>query len=151
MKRFKFRLQTVHNLREQRRDEAERALIKAAAEVTAGEAALAELQRQRATAETKMARATGQIYAEELALQLDYLEFLAQRERALQARVAELEQQREAARENALKAARDAEVTSQLKQRQIERHQAESALAEQNFLDEMAANIVRRGVEEENV
>lgn len=151
MKRFKFRLQTVHNLREQQRDEAERALLKATAEVAAGEAALEEMQRQREVAETKMARATGQVYAEELALQLDYLDFLAQRERALQARLAELERNREAMRENALNAARDAEVTSQLKQRQKERYEAELAIAEQNFLDEMATNIVRRGLEEENV
>lgn len=151
MKRFKFRLQTVHNLREQQRDEAERALVKATVEVTAAEAALAELQQQRAAAEQKMARATGLVYADELALQLNYLEFLAQRERALQARVTELEQQREAVRESALKAARDAEVTSQLKQRQRQRHEAELALVEQGFLDEMAANIVRRSTGEENV
>lgn len=151
MKRFKFRLQTVHNLRAQRRDEAERALLKAAAEVAAGEAALAELQRQREAAESKMARATGQVYADELALQLGYLEFLAQRERALRNRLAELEQTREAVRASALEAARAAEITSQLKQRQQARHAAEATLAEQNFLDEMAANIVRRGTEKENV
>lgn len=151
MKRFKFRLQTVHNLREQRRDEAEHALIKATAEVTAGEAALEELQRQREAAENKMARATGQIYADDLAMQLDYLGFLAQRERLLRARLAELEQNRETVRESAIQAARDAEVTSQLKQRQKERYEAEAAIAEQNFLDEMAANIVRRGAEGENV
>jgi flagellar export protein FliJ len=151
MKRFKFRLQTVHNLREQRRDEAERDLLKATAEVATAEMALAELQCQRAAAETKMARATGQIYADELALQLNYLDFLAQRERTLQARLVELEERREAMRESALKAAREAEITSQLRQRQKERHQAELGSAEQNFLDEMAANIVRRSVEEENV
>ncbi len=151
MKRFKFRLQTVHNLRTQRRDEAERALLKAAAEVSAGEAALAELQQQRAAAENKMARATGQVYADELALQLGYLEFLAQRERVLRQRLAELEQTRETLRTRALAAARDAEVTNQLEQRQKARHAAAVALAEQNFLDEMAANIVRRGAEEENV
>lgn len=151
MKRFKFRLQTVHNLREQRRDEAEQALLQAAAEVTAGEAALDELLRQRAAAESKMARATGQIYADELALQLDYLGFLGQRERDLRQRLAELEQKREAVRARAVQAARDAEVTSQLKQRQQERYAAEVALAEQNFLDEMATNIVRRGAEEGNV
>lgn len=151
MKRFKFRLQTVHNLREQRRDEAEQALLQAAAEVTAGEAALDELLRQRAAAESKMARATGQIYADELALQLDYLGFLGQRERDLRLRLAELEQKREAVRARAVQAARDAEVTSQLKQRQQERYAAEVALAEQNFLDEMATNIVRRSAEGENV
>ncbi len=151
MKRFKFRLQTVHNLRAQRRDEAERALLKAAAEVAAGEAALAGLQRQREAAESKMTRATGQVYADELALQLGYLEFLAQCERDLCNRLAELEQMREAARANALEAARDAKITSQLKQRQQARYAAETTLAEQNFLDEMAANFVRRAAEEENV
>ncbi len=98
-----------------------------------------------------MARATGQIYADDLAMQLDYLGFLAQRERLLRARLAELEQNRETVRESAIQAARDAEVTSQLKQRQNERYEAEAAIAEQNFLDEMAANIVRRGAEGENV
>ncbi|MBI1764556.1 MAG: flagellar export protein FliJ [Acidobacteria bacterium] len=151
MKRFRFRLQTVHNLRAQRRDEAERALLQASAAVSAAEAALEELQRQRATAESKMARATGQVYADELALQLGYLDFLAQRERALRERLTELEQQRETVRTSAIEAAREAEITSQLKQRQKERHEAEVASAEQNFLDEMAANIVRRGLEEENV
>lgn len=151
MKRFKFRLQTVHNLREQRRDEAEHALLKATAEVNAGEAALEELQRQREAAENKLARATGQVYADELALQLDYLGFLGQRERDLRQRLAELEQIREAVRANAIQAAREAEITNQLKRRQKERFEAEVALAEQNFLDEMATNIVRRGAEEENV
>lgn len=148
MKRFQFRLESVHNLREARRDEAEQQLAQAAAEVLAAAEALAEIERHRAAVEAKLASATGPLCAAELALQVNYLALLTQREQEARQRLAALEHEREAQRQTTLVATREAEVTGQLRARQQARHTAELARTEQHFLDEMAiAATLRAGQE----
>jgi len=149
MKRFKFRLETVHQLREQRRDAAERQLGQAAAAVVAAAAAVEDIQQQRAQIEEKFARTSGVIYADELAQQLEYLDWLDQREQAARQQLAAREREREACRQAAIHAAREAEVTDQLRARQQARHHAEVARVEQEMLDEMAVSAHWRNVLQE--
>ena len=146
MKRFQFTLETVHNLREMRRDEAERQLAHAAATAMTAEAAIEELLNHRAAIEAKLvAGSIGTLCAAEMALHVNYLTLLAQRETEARAQLALLEQEREARRQTAVAASREAEVTGQLKARQHARHSAEAARVEQNMLDEMAIAAALRG------
>lgn len=138
MKRFRFSLETVHNLREARRDEAEQRLAQTAAGIQAATEAVAEIERQRAAVETKLAQATGPLCTAELTLHVNYLELLAQREREARAHLAALEREREAQRQATLAATREAKVTGQLRARQHARHTAELVRAEQQLLDELA-------------
>ena len=138
MKRFRFSLQTVHNLREARRDEEEQRLAQAAAVINAATEAVAEIERQRAAVEAKLAKATGPLCTAELTLQVNYLELLAQREHEAREQLAALEREREAQREVTLAATREAKVTGQLRARQQARHTAEMVRAEQQLLDELA-------------
>ena len=144
MKRFKFSLEAVHNLRELQRDEAERQLEQSAAKVSAARTVVEQIEQHRDTIETEIARATGPLCANELALQVSYLEFLNQREQETQQHLAELEQQHEAQRETTLAAARAAEATEQLRTRQQARHTAEVARVEQLLLDEIAIATTQR-------
>lgn len=146
MKRFQFSLQTVHNLREMRQDEAERHLAQATAVVLAAATAIEEIEGHRDAAETKLARATGAVNADELAWQSNYLVLLAQREVEARTRLRTFEHERESKRENVLATTREAKVTSQLRLRQHARHTADADRAEQSMLDEMAIAItLRRG------
>jgi flagellar export protein FliJ len=138
MKRFKFSLETVHNLREMRRDEAERQLEQSAAQVSAARAVVEQIEQHRDAVETELARATGPLCTHELALQVSYLEFLNQREQETQQHLAVLEGQHEAQCETTLTAARAAEVTEQLRARQQARHATAVARVEQLLLDEIA-------------
>lgn len=140
MKRFKFSLATVHQLREQRKDATERELGRAAAAVVTAMEAADEIARQRDAYEAKLAHLTGQVYAEDLMMQLNYLGLLAQREQEARQHVATLEREREACRAVAVKAAREAEVTEQLRQRQLARYAADVARAEQEMLDELSVS-----------
>jgi flagellar FliJ protein len=146
MKRFKFRLATVHNLREQRRDAAELELGRAAAAVQDAAAAIEAIQRQRDALETKLSKTTGLVYADELALQLNYLNYLDEREQAARQQLAARERERETCRQAALHAGREAEVTAQLRERQQARHTAEAGRVEQEMLDEMAVSAHWRNV-----
>ncbi len=144
MKRFKFSLETVHNLRELQRDEAERQLEQSAARVSEARAMVEQIKQQRNAVEAELARATGPLCAHELALQVSYLEFLNQREQETQQHLAALEHQHEAQRETTLAAARAAEATEQLRVRQQTRHAAAVARVEQLLLDEIAVAITQR-------
>jgi len=144
MKRFQFSLETVHNLRELQRDEAERQLGQAAAVVLAAIGTIEEIEGLRTAAEAKLAGTTGPLCAADLVMQVNYLEVLAKREREARTRLAALEHEREERRQSAVTAAREAEVTGQLRERQHARHRAESERVEQSLLDEMAVAAVQR-------
>jgi flagellar export protein FliJ len=146
MKRFQFSLQTVHNLREMRCDEAERHLAQATAVVMAAATVIEEIRGHRDAAETKLAGATGLVNAAELAWQSNYLVLLAQREVEARTRLKTLEHERESRRETVLATTREVKVTGQLRSRQHARHTADAERAEQSMLDEMAIAItLRRG------
>lgn len=145
MKRFKFSLATVHSLREQRKDATERELGRAAAAVVSAIEAADAIARQRDAHEAKLAHLTGQVYAEDLLMELNYLGLLAQREEEARQHVATLERERERCRTVAVTAAREAEVTEQLRQRQQARYAAETARVEQEMLDELSISAHWRG------
>lgn len=144
MKKFRFSLQTVHNLRESRRDEAERGLAHAASAVTAAVAALEAIQKLRGELEEQISKSTGPLCIADLSLRMNYLDALSRREAEAKTHLARLEQERDRHREDALAAARDAEVTEQLRARRHARHVEEHARLEQDQLDEMAIACVRR-------
>jgi flagellar export protein FliJ len=145
MKRFRFSLQAVHNLRELRREEAERRFVQAASAVTAAASAIEAIHKLRALLEGEISEATGPLCIADLALRMDYLDALARREADARSQLAQLEQECETQREAAVAAAREAEVTGQLRARRQDRHVSENARIEQNFLDEMGITIVLRG------
>jgi flagellar export protein FliJ len=144
MKRFRFSLETVHNLREARRDEEEQRLAQTAAGLQAAAEAVAEIERQRAAVEAKLAKATGPLCTAELTLHVGYLELLNQREHEARQHLAALEREREAQRQATLAATREAKVTGQLRARQHARHTAELVRAEQQLMDELAITATLR-------
>lgn len=139
-KRFHFSLQTVHNLREAQREEAERGLSRAAAAVDDAAAQLDEAKQVHASATEAFAlrlRET-EIDPQEAALSFDYLAMLVNRQRAAHVQLQVLEAERETRRGVAVEAARAAEATTRLRERQYQRHALQAARAEQDTLDEMA-------------
>ena len=146
MKRFKFSLQTVHDLRVNIRDQAEQALAAASASVSEAAARVEEMERlRRAAAEDHAAKLqSGAVDPFEAALFVNYMHAMAKRETEARRRLSMLERERDARRELAVEAARHAETTTKLRERHRERHAARSASAEQNMLDEMATIAVAR-------
>ncbi|MFN0085848.1 MAG: flagellar export protein FliJ [Blastocatellia bacterium] len=145
MKRFKFSLESVHNLRASRREEAERKLGLASSVIRAETAAIEDLGRARAVIEAKLATATGLLNAAEVSMQVDYLALLAEREVWARQHLAMLERERDELCQIVQAAAREAEVTGKLRAGQHAMHTAEIARAEQNWLDEIAvASTLRR-------
>ena len=140
MKKFRFSLQTVHDLREARRTEAERALAATARAVheVAEQLEETKLVQERATDAFASRLQSGEIDPFEATLSVNYLAALTQRKLETHARLRELEQARERQRETTIEAARSAETTARLRLRQSERHQLEVARTEQQLLDEMA-------------
>jgi flagellar export protein FliJ len=140
MRKLPFPLQAVHDLRELRREEAERELARAAAAVVAATAHLEAAARLHAeTAERYAPARTGAIDAQEAALRANYLVALALRVREAQAQLAAREREYETQRQRTEAAARAAEVTAKLRERHHARHAAEMAWEEQKQLDEMAS------------
>ncbi len=140
MKKFRFTLQTVHDLREARRDEAERALATASRAVDEAEEQLAETSsaHERAMEEFAARLESGELDPFEAELSVNYLASLVERKLEAHARLKELEERRERQREETIEAARSAETTARLRDRQREKHQLQMMRAEQQILDEMA-------------
>lgn len=139
MKKFKFSLQTVHDLRASTRDKAEGELARAHAEVAHAEAAVdhAHYMRNREADAIANAYNTGTIDPREAAHRFGYLELLAKHEIQARERLHSLERDRERVRETVTRAARDAEVTNKLRDRHMARHRAEVTRTEQISLDEL--------------
>lgn len=140
MKRFRFPLQSVHNWRESLRDEAERRLGQAIAEVKKAHAKLEEATRARAVAtETYLKQLqAGAINPHEIALMSNYLSQVIERETEARRQLMALEEEQETRRLVLAAAARDAEATAKLRERQSERHEAANSRDEQNMHDELA-------------
>lgn len=141
MKRFKFSLQALHDLRRRAREEAEAALASAHAAVVQAEADLAEaVNARRAALESNAARlGPGEINPHEVALRASYTAVLDRRIAEAQARLREAERERAAKLQAAIAAATAAEATTKLRDKHRARHDAEVNRAEQELLDELAA------------
>lgn len=140
MKKFRFTLQPIHDLREMRRDEAERSHAQAIAAVTEANSRLdeAESTRREAAESLRSLLQHGQLDPHEVALRSSYLSSLIAREADARTRLAALEEERERRRHKMAEAARAAEATAKLRERQSARHFEALARYEQNQLDEMA-------------
>lgn len=140
MKKFRFSLQTLHDLREARRDEAERTLVRTAAASAEAAETLSETRLAHARASDAYAHSlrAGEIDPFEATLSVNYIASLLQREREDHARLKERERAHEAQQKITADAACEAEATSRLRDRQRERHRLETARTEQGILDEMA-------------
>lgn len=147
MKKFKFTLQTVHKLRESRRDDARHELVQLQNTADAAAASLEKTTQERLETidnlSTKMQG--GPINPMEAALATNYIAALSQREREAQYQlnltIAAVEKQRL----KVVEASREVEATSVLRERQLTRHELEATRTEQNLLDEIATvSIARR-------
>lgn len=140
MKRFKFSLQTLHDLRAQEREDAERALAQAAAEVAAAAAhveALRHTINQAITAYTTNLQ-TKVPNAPEAKMHSEYLTALDRQLAAARAHQAERERFRAMKLQDLIKASAAAEATAKLREQYYLRYVAELAREEQNLMDELA-------------
>ncbi|MBX5477568.1 MAG: flagellar export protein FliJ [Pyrinomonas methylaliphatogenes] len=146
MKRFRFSLQSVHNLRLTLRECAERELAEKECAVAEAIERLADIQRKQAEATrayTELMR-TGEPKAHEIAICAAYIARLEQQEREARARLAQLERERDLARQKVIEAAQAAETTEKLRERQYAQHRSEVLRLEQQLLDEIATLSVAR-------
>jgi flagellar export protein FliJ len=140
MKRFKFSLQTLHDLREQEREDAERALAQAAAEVAAAAAHMDVLrdtinQAIAAFAANLQTRAPN---AREAQMHSEYLTGLDHQLAAARAHHAVCARQREMKLQELIKASAAAEATAKLREQYYAHYVAELAREDQNLMDELA-------------
>lgn len=141
MKKFKFSLQTVHELRESKRDQELSKLAElqnALAQITE-ELEQAERERHEATENYANKIQAGELLSFEIALMLDYLRSLATREQAARARLEQARQACLSQSRNVAEASREVKVTSALRERHHARHLLEMNRAEQTALDEMVS------------
>jgi flagellar FliJ protein len=153
MKRFEFSLQTVHDFRHRKREEAEREFAEATSKVAQAEALLEEIQCKRAEALEAYALQlqSSQLDPNESLLRLEYLSALERQAITAQAQLRLLEEACEVRRQALVEANRAAEATEKLREQQRARHEAETAREEQNSLDEMATAATARRLTEESV
>lgn len=146
MKRFQFSLQAVHNVREMRRDAAERALAAVQAELRAVQAQLETVVRRRHSAMDNylLLHQAKEIEAAAFASHTDYIGSLSLLERHVRAMILQVEERIASKRQALTEASRQTETTANLRERQRERHHFEIAQHEQKVLDEMAVVGVAR-------
>jgi len=146
MKKFRFSLQTVHNVRELKRDNAERDLVAAGVELDEAKAHLEEVLslRQKAVNQYCDLHQSSQIEATTVVMHTNYIGSLMELERLARHSIARNERHVASKREVLIEASRDSETTANLRDRQFERHVLETARKEQLLLDEMAVLAVAR-------
>jgi flagellar FliJ protein len=146
MKRFKFSLQAVHDFREMRRENAERELAQAAADLERANALLDEVLRARQTATQNYTEiiSSRELNAPTMVSHTDYLGSLVRREREARAQIAAAERMVETKRQVLVEAKRESETTAKIREQQQQRHELDAARKEQNILDELAVASVSR-------
>lgn len=147
MKKFKFSLQTVHDIRDKRREQEQLRLADLQADAAKAVAELREIENLRRAATENYARLlqSNKIDAAEMSLTARYLTALYNREQAAQANLREAERVCAAQSETVVEAQREVEATAKLRERQRARYALEAARHEQNALDETTAvNFARK-------
>jgi len=146
MKQFKFKLQTVHDLRESRLDSAERELASAMSNLYHAEAQLREINRyrQKALERYLLLYQSREIQVAEITAHSDFISSLTNREQQARSYVAETERQVAGKRQLVTEAMRATETTGKLRDRQRQRHITEVNRNQQASLDEMAVLAVAR-------
>ena len=148
MKKFKFTLQSVHNVREMRREKEELVLAEKQSEVSQAIARLAEVERKRLQAIENYTRQMTRgetMSAYEIELNINHLRDLDRLVREAQETI---EGKKQACSEQSrvvAAAGREVKVTERLRETQQSRHQLESERRQQTALDELvAANFARQ-------
>jgi flagellar export protein FliJ len=140
MKRFKFSLQTLHDLREQEREDAEHALGQATAavvEATAKIESLLEAIKQAVAAHAVQMR-TKTPDPREAQMHNEYIAALERRLGEARLTHATLERNRLMKLQEFVKASAAAEATAKLREQYYARYVSELAREEQNLMDELA-------------
>ena len=140
MKRFKFSLQTLHDLRERERETAEIVLGQATAAVTAAAAQIEELLHTitQAMAAYSTALRTKEPKLREVTMQTEYITALEQQLAVARVTRTTLERAREVRLQELIKASAAAEATVKLREQYYARYVFELAREEQNLMDELA-------------
>lgn len=145
MKRFKFSLQTLHDLRQRERERAEMQLVEIAAALRVAEVDWQAVVNLRAESATRYIAAlstdeahTDTAYHLQMQWQADYINSLIHREQAAHRNLRALEAKRDAQRQAVMIAAQAAETMVNLRAQHQARHYAEAARQEQLALDESA-------------
>lgn len=140
MKKFQFSLQTVHSVRETKRDKEEHELVRLRAAVTDANERVLRIENERAQVANDYSKKlnSGTIDPFEAAMTSNYLTALVHREREAREKLKQAETAVERQRQMLTEAERDVEATSRLREKQRERHALDVARVEQNQLDEMA-------------
>ncbi len=146
MKKFKFTLQAVHDLRESRRERAERELAEANSELYRANAQLEEVvrARQKALDRYMMLYQSRELDVSMIGAHTDFLGSLFLREREARTFIAEAELRLEEKRRGVTEAMRETETTAKLREHQRDLHRQESNRNEQTMLDEMAVMAAAR-------
>lgn len=146
MKRFKYSLQAVHDVREIRRDHAEIQVATVQSELDQTALLLEAIieARVRATEEFRSFHNSNKMESSIAAAHSEYVNSLILRERELRERIVEIESRVAVKRQALTERSRDAEVTAKIRERQRMRHQLEAARSEQKNLDEMAVASMSR-------
>jgi flagellar export protein FliJ len=146
MKKFKFSLQTVHNLRESARDKEEQELVslRKSVEEAATHVERIENERTRVADNYSSKLSGGTIDPIEAALTSNYMAVLVHRERSARTNLKQTEHAVDMQRAKLTEATRNVEATSRLRERQRERHENEALRKEQNLLDELATAATAR-------
>lgn len=140
MKRFKFSLQTLHELREQERETAEIALGQATIAVTEAAAKIETIQQAitQNVAATSTTLAAKEPPLPKVQLHTEYLTTLEQLLIEARTRHANLQREREVKLQEFVQASAAAEATAKLREQQYARYIFELAREEQNLMDELA-------------
>lgn len=140
MKKFRFSLQTVHQLRERAQADAEAELARANGEVARAIETVESAKQAREDAMNTYTQMflSGQLSHAETMLRAGYLIVLADRIIEAQKILAEREREREVVRQKVIAATTRAEATATLRDQQFAEYRAEAEREEQEQLDEIA-------------
>ncbi|NNE65133.1 MAG: flagellar export protein FliJ [Pyrinomonadaceae bacterium] len=142
MKKFKFKLESVHNVRELREEKEQSVFARLQKEVTAAEERLEEIHRRRVEAmDTYVSDLAGGKSADPSEMDLHAKHFASLEKLRIEAE-RDLEEKRFACREQAGQlsaAAREVKVTGKLREKQKALYDQELAKREQNAVDEITS------------
>ncbi len=148
MKKFKFTLQTVHNVREMRQEKEQMILMQKRSEVERAAERVAQIEKTRLQSIEKYTRrlSSGErLDAMELELSANHIASLDRLQREAQIALEQAEQIASEQSKRVAAVGREVKITEKLRETQQLRHKNEVARNEQNALDEIvSANFAGR-------
>lgn len=145
MRRFRFRLERLLELRAHREQEALYRLAEAAGHCVRLARRIQELGQERGAAYRSVPGQTGSLDLGLFAYRERYLAWLESSRRRLKAELAARESQRLEVQARYLEAAREHKVLAKLKERRVAEHRRLARIEEYNVLDDVAASQFLRG------